>query len=288
MKWLSAMASRFEHYEILSAKIEWCSSHAPPAGGPMAMSVDYDVLDNTPVDFLAMLNGSNVVNGAIWDNHALTIRPGNIVPKRKFVRNGFSAPALSDSRLYDAFDFHFYATGAAAGIVTVEYTVKFTTPQILEGGSEVAASDGAAASAAAPTVFHPTVAATKTGLSSPIALRTATEEEIYAGSMPAGSAVIETKPNWEGVIDCLTDNTAGSECSISSMYALSSLYPDTHFIPEVSALEDVLFGTDGRSARSYRVKTSNMPGLLYHAAVNAAEQPSFEYRASTGAYSSLI
>jgi hypothetical protein len=286
MTWLSAIASRYEHYEILSGRVIWTSSNPTTVGGTLIMGIDYDVLDSAPPDAVSLLNGSNVVNGAIWDNLSIPIKTQNIVPKRKFNRTGFSAPTLSDSRLYDSFDLYFSSTGTPAGFITIEYVVKFSTPQLLPVGSDAAESDDIVTVSGH---HYPKVEIPKTAVGAGPRLREATAEELAAGGLPAGSAILETKPNWSGIVDILTTNTATNPCSGLFCNRISSLYPDLDWAPVSSALESILEDADGRAKRSYRIKTGALPGIFDIHGDNGLETPmSFLIRSATGAYSSLV
>jgi hypothetical protein len=286
MAWLSAFASRFEHYELLGGKVVWTSANPTTAGGALAFSIDYDVLDSAPTSQLAMLNGSNVVNGAVWDQLTLPIKPQNIVPRRKFNRVGFSAPTLSDSRMYDSFDLYFHSTGSPAGYLTVEYTVKFSTPQITPNGSDSAESDSILSLG---TSHFPKVDVIKTAVGAGVRLREATAVEGSLATIPVGGAVLETVPNWSGLIEAVSTNSATKPCSDLGLARITGLYPDLDWAPSVSALDDIIEDADGRSAKTWRVKTGPMPGIFKLSGVNAAETPlSMLIRSASGAYESLM
>lgn len=286
MTWLSAFASRFEHYELLSGEIRWTSSNPTTVGGSLAFALDYDVLDTVPDTWVDLVNGSNSVNGAVWDDLRLPIKVQNIVPRRKFCRTGYIAPTLSDSRMYDCFALNFCSTGSPAGYLTIDYVVRFSTPQILHIGSDVADADSVLTSG---TTHFPAVNTVKTAVGAGVRIREATPPEGSILSIPSGGAVIETMPNWQGLIELLATNSAANPCSDLNLATATGLYPDADFAPTVTQLETVLEDADGRSKKSYRVKTGSMPGLLRFMATNAAETPLEMFlRSATGAYSSLV
>jgi hypothetical protein len=120
-------------------------------------------------------------------------------------------------------------------------------------------------------------------------MREATGLEGSLATIPVGGAVIETVPNWSGLIEAIATNTATKPCSDLGLARITGLYPDLDWAPSVDVLDDVFEDADGRAAKTWRVKTGPMPGVFKLSGVNAAETPlSMLIRSASGAYDSLM
>lgn len=208
LKWLAGFASRFEVYEVISAKVRWVSSSATTLSGTVTLRLDYDVLDSAPASAEEMYNGGNVASCKPWADLSLPVKAPWITPRRKYTSNGFS-PQGSDAKMYDAFSVWLNSPSNVYGNIFIDYTVKFSIPQLagVPSGSVDAPSatnftNYAGSEHGLNPEKPPTVAGPLPGI-----LRTPLAKEV-AGGMVSGVLGVELTPNFQGMVNIAVDSLA--------------------------------------------------------------------------------
>lgn len=192
MDWIGPIASRYEYYEVLSAKIYYESWAGSTNGGVVALGVDYDVHDASPTNFHDLANGYQTATSVNWKSFSLSIQTQNINPRKLYTCGG-GYPAGADKKFYDAFNLYAYGSVRFEGAVWIEYTLRFSSPQMSF------ALSGSVDSPGLPTVVvSGTKQATKnlayggTG-NAPVEIVDPTNADIAAG-MLAGAKAIKLAP----------------------------------------------------------------------------------------------
>lgn len=213
MDWIGPMASRYEYYELLSAKILYESWAGSTTGGIVALSVDYDVHDASPTTFNDMANGFQTVSTAAWKSFSFPIQTRNVNPRKLYTCGG-GYPQGADKKFYDAFNLFAYGSTSFPGTVWIEYTLRFSSPQI------AFALSGSVDSPASPTVLSSgTIQVAKDLLygatgNAPVEIVEPSGADVAAG-MFAGAKAIKLAPFAERFIsNCFSTSTADHAADI--------------------------------------------------------------------------
>lgn len=279
LRWLSPFAMRFEHYEVLAAKLVWTTASSANSAGSVLLRVDYDCLDDAPLDTESMEAGGNCATGVIWQDLTLNIRPGAIVPKRKFMRVG-AAPATSDERMYDAFTVWMVVTGQCYGRVYVDYTVRLFTPQLQSTPGGIVRFEGSGFDINTTTGVHTLSSnAVATSLGPiPASVRLPTDSEVGLGAY-SGAKGLEILPNWQGIMTAVSALTPDDNNDSLTMDAFGDL--------TFTASNDT--ATDGSSnmQRSYKVESGSRGGFMAPTMTSLNDPISLVLRFAKAAHDSL-
>lgn len=129
MDWLGPIASRYEYYEVLSARVFY-ESYAPTStGGVVCLAIDYDVHDSAPDTLDNMSNGYHSAVTANWQSMSFDVQVQNINPRKLYTCGG-GYPVGADRKFYDAFNLYGFGGNKFQGTVWVEYALRFSSPQI--------------------------------------------------------------------------------------------------------------------------------------------------------------
>lgn len=211
LPWLQALSTRFEYYELLSAKLELKTFNSATNPGALSMSVDYDVSDPDPIDATQMQNGGNSVTTSVWKDAVLPIRCGDIVPRRKTISPGF-VPTGTDAKLYDAFSV--FMQNAVAGYyqLYISYAIRLTVPQISNADGGVVEGS--------PTIKttsndHAPVLLAPENVDDRLPVRIMEADSSLLGTVMAGAQMLGIPPNSKLLVT-LKQVASGTDASLSA------------------------------------------------------------------------
>jgi len=138
--WLSAIANRFESYRFTSLRFLFETMKGSSTVGTVIMAVDYDALDDAPIEKTEILSFANATRAPVWGSCQLVCptQDTNKFGPQRYTRNG--NVANSDLKTYDLGNL-FVATQSCVdtsliGELYVEYTVQLFTPHMLTDMTE--------------------------------------------------------------------------------------------------------------------------------------------------------
>lgn len=133
--WLSNMAQLYETYTFDKLKFHYKTQSGTGVRGTVAMAIDYDANDAAPFNKGTIMNYSKTVRVQPWDNmtHTSLVSDLKKVPTR-FVNFGV-IPVNADIKLYNTGNLYVATQGTPlpseqVGELYVEYTIRFSTPQL--------------------------------------------------------------------------------------------------------------------------------------------------------------
>jgi hypothetical protein len=268
MHWLSAIASRYEYYEVVSARLTYQTYSASASGGMVIMGVDYDVTDTTPANADSLMNGTHCTMGVKWADQTLNIITSRIEPKRKYTCGG-GYPTGADPKFYDAFNVFALATNGSAGYYWLDYVVRFSSPQIawsvagsIDGitGSTIVA-DGAGDE----YIETPVVAGDG---NAPVAIETPDAADVAAG-LNASAKAFKLPPNAERILSVLAsslvaDATAGLGLKTNGVTA-TPIQADFSNAAQTaySSLWSLVAGNAGGTVQPYRTPGTQSLSSMY-------------------------
>lgn len=158
--WALRFASMFETYVIMSCAFEYVPQTSTNAGGFLLFAPDFDPSDtHTALEGKAeLLNMKSAVVGPLWNRIRCTMQPKDL-QKRKTLYVGVPTTTAESQRMHYAGNVWIGIVGAsnyqAVGEIWVEYTIRFSTPQMInlksgEGASRMDTARCSGTSNAAP------------------------------------------------------------------------------------------------------------------------------------------
>lgn len=268
MHWLSGIASRYEYYEVLSAKLTYQTYSASASGGMVIMGVDYDVSDSKPPNADSLMNGTHSVMGVKWMDQSLNIVTSRIEPKRKYTCGG-GYPSGTDAKFYDAFNVFALATNGSSGYYWIDYVVRFSSPQIAWSGAGsidgITGSTVVADGAGDEYIETPVVAGDG---NAPVAIDTPDAADVAAG-LNASAKAFKLPPNAERILNVLAssllaDATAGLGLKTNGVTAtiLQDQFSNAAQTA-YSSLWSLVAGNAGGSVQPYRTPGTQSLSSMY-------------------------
>lgn len=156
--WLPALASRFEKYEVLGARLRYETDCATTTSGSVFLGVDFDCLDALPVGRTNFMNIEGAQRASSWQSFSYVFPRHNLCDRGAlYLRNQFN-PVGTDRKTYDLGSILISTQGqpgtAEVGEIYIDYTIRLTNPQLqpVVSGVPVPVLQLAGVTSSAPTL----------------------------------------------------------------------------------------------------------------------------------------
>jgi hypothetical protein len=138
--WLSSIALRFETYRFNSLRFIYEPQCGTDNEGTVMVAVDFDAVDDPPVDKLQIMTYDGAVRSPPWFAAVYNCAPSNLHKyKEYFVTPNQTTPTTTDQKTYFVGRIYVATQSLAdpftSGELYVEYDVTFLTPQLSQLGS---------------------------------------------------------------------------------------------------------------------------------------------------------
>jgi len=140
--WMAGLALNFETYKFRTLHFDYVPTCSVQNAGSVAMSIDYDVLDESPVSKTEILTNKGARSSALWKNLRVSVKnedaQGLGLRRYCLAASEYSAisvvyPDKADPKTYDLGYFNIAlcnSTVEFTGELFVEYEVELHTPQV--------------------------------------------------------------------------------------------------------------------------------------------------------------
>lgn len=146
--WLSDIAMCYEKYRFRKLVFKYQARTSASYSGTCGLSVDFDVLDNPPRNFLEFCNTADNASDSLWHSFELPVDLSSDREIARFTRQG-TPVGTADYKTYDLGNLFIAwvgssVVGAVVGQIVVDYVVDLYTPQVQDPvGGELYSSDAA-------------------------------------------------------------------------------------------------------------------------------------------------
>lgn len=132
--WLSAIANRYESYELESFRPIAETANSTTTTGDVGLVMDFDSIDSAPATMVQALNNSRAASGAPWERFGYECARSDLHKMKQFFTRDSAVPSGADQKTYDIAQLHVCTEGQASGSQIMrlffEYTVVLSTPQM--------------------------------------------------------------------------------------------------------------------------------------------------------------